>query len=312
MIGFILAAGYGTRLKPLTEHVPKALVPVCGIPLLERNLSFFKRQDVDKIGVNVHYLPEQMYSFRESSSVHFDIFHEKDEIRGTGGALYFARDFLASDDLFCIANADIISNVDIQKAAGTFLESDCICALVAAPAAGNGTILYDPDSNEYRGPHSKGRKYQNAAGADFIGMAFYKKKVLDLVTKDDFSVLPVWKRIQDHGFSVTVLMQHDIFWRDTGTPSALAKIHFDVLDGTVTLNIPDTVTIDFKKKIAYPSTLSSKSVSTLGTYTWADSDKIAETATIKRCVVYSGAVVRERESFSGIILTAWGGIPFDT
>lgn len=311
MIGFILAAGFGTRLKPLTENIPKALVSVCGIPLLERNLVFFKGQGVEKLGVNVHYLPEKIYSFRESSPVDFDIFHEKDKIRGTGGALYFARDFLGSDDIFCIANADIISDIDIQKLTGEFLESDCICGLVAAPADGKGTILYDPESNEYIGPQSRGNQSQNAAGADFIGMAFYRKKVLDFVNKDDFSVLPVWESIRKHGFSVKVLMQHNIFWRDTGTPHALAKIHFDVLDGAVKLSTPENITIDFKKKIAYPSALSSKSCNALGSYSWTDTDKIAETAYIKRCVVYSGAVVKDGESLSQVIMTQWGGIPFD-
>jgi mannose-1-phosphate guanylyltransferase len=311
MIGFILAAGFGTRLKPLTEHVPKAMVSVCGIPLLERNLVFFKEQGVENLGVNVHYLPEQVYSFRESSPVDFDIFHEKDKIRGTGGALYFARDFLGSDDLFCIANADIISNVDVQKLAEEFLKAECIIGLVGAPAIGKGTILYNRESNEYGGPQSKGNQSQNNEAADFIGMAFYKKKALDFVRRDDFSVLPVWERSQEHGFSVKVLMQNDIFWRDTGTPYALAKIHFDVLDGTVELNIPENITVDYKKKIAFPSVLPYKSLSALGSWSWADSDNIAETAHINNCVIYRGAVVKEGESLSNVILTQWGGIPFE-
>ena len=311
MIGFILAAGFGTRLKPLTENVPKALVSVCGIPLLERNLVFFQKQGVEKIGVNVHYLPEATYSFRESSSIDFDIFHEKDKIRGTGGALYFAREFLGSDDLFCIANADIISNVDIQKLTEEFLEKDCLIGLVAAPAIGKGTILYDRESNEYGGTRPKGNNSQNNDAADFIGMAFYKKKALDFVNSDDFSVLPVWERIQEHGFSVKVLLQQNIFWRDTGTPYTLAKIHFDVLDEAVKISVPENISIDFKKKIAYPSVLSSKSCSALGNYSWTDSDNIAETAHINNCVIYRGAVVTEGESLSNIILTQWGGIPFD-
>ena len=135
--------------------------------------------------------------------------------------------------------------------------------------------------------------------------------MLDFVNKDDFSILPVWERIQKHGFSVKVLMQQDIFWRDTGTPHALAKIHFDVLDEAVKLRIPQNITIDFKKKIAYPSTLSSKSCKALGSYSWSDTDKIAETATIEGCVVYNGAVVKDGESLSNVILTQWGGIPFD-
>lgn len=311
MIGFILAAGFGTRLKPLTDYVPKALVSVCGIPLLERNLEFLKKQGIEKLGVNVHYLPEQIYSFRENSSIDFCIFHEKDRIRGTGGALYFAREFLGSDDVFCIANADILSNVDIQKLVGNFLESDCIIGLVAAPKAAKGTILYNPETHEYRGPLSGGSREKNAIGADFIGLAFYRKKVLDFVHKEDFSILPVWKRVQKCGYSVKVLVQHGIFWRDTGTPYALAKIHFDVLDGKVALNTPDTITVDSLKKIAYPSIPPLKYLNALGTYSWTDSEKIGKSAYINNCVIYKGSVVKDGESMSHMILTQWGVIPLD-
>lgn len=311
MIGFILAAGFGTRLKPLTENIPKALVPVCGVPILERNLTFFNEQGIKRIAINVHYLPEEIYSFKESSSISFEIFHEKDAIRGTGGALYFARDFLGSDEVFCVANADIISNVAIQKQAELFLESDCIGALVAAPASGKGTILYDPDSMEYSGPQAKRGQSKNAAGADFIGMAFYRKKILDFVNKDDFSILPVWEKVQEKGFSVKVLLQDNIFWGDTGTPSALAKIHFDVLDRTAELKISENIHIDYEKKIAHPVTLPLKARKALGKYSWIDTDTIADTADITRSVVYSDAVVGDRMSISEMILTKWGGIPFD-
>ena len=311
MIGFILAAGFGTRLKPLTENIPKALVPVCGVPVLERNLTFFNEQGIKRIAINVHYLPEKIYSFRESSSINFDIFHEKDTIRGTGGALYFARDFLGSDEIFCVANADIISNVAIQKQAQLFLESDCIAALVAAPAGGSGTILYDPDSMEYRGPQANRGPSRNARGADFTGMAFYRKKVLDFVSRDDFTVLPVWEKVQKKGFSVKVLLQENMYWGDTGTPSALAKIHFDVLDRAVELKVPENYHIDYEKKIAFPVSLTKKAEKTLGKYCWIDTDMIADTADITRSVVYSDAVVGDRRSLLKMILTKWGGIPFD-
>ncbi len=312
MIGFVLAAGFGTRLKPLTDDIPKAMVSVCGVPLLQRNINFFSSGGIERIGVNAHYLPDQIYSFREKSSVPFDIFHEQGKIRGTGGALFFARSFLSSDEQFCVANADILSNVDLVELATKFQQSDSICALIAAPSPGSGTIRYDPETFEYCGIPSGDSLEGMSAGAEFIGMAFYKREILNIVTDSDFSVIPIWKRAQENGFSVKVFITPDIFWLDTGTPIALANIHFDLLDSRVDLFIPEHIHVDYKKKIAYPETLPKESAASLHEYCWSDSLSIAPNAAVTRSVLFQGAVVKERETVSNVLLTKRGGIPFES
>ena len=96
LTGFILAAGFGTRLRPLTDHLPKALISVCGKPLLQRALEFYENNRVKPIGVNSHHFPEFIKSFKNNSAIPFELFHETGAIRGTGGALLFAREFLAA------------------------------------------------------------------------------------------------------------------------------------------------------------------------------------------------------------------------
>jgi NDP-sugar pyrophosphorylase family protein len=311
MIGLILAAGFGTRLKPLTEHIPKSLVTVCGIPLLERNLDFLNANGIGRIAVNSHYLPEQIQSFKDTSAYTFTLFHEKDQIRGTGGALDFAREFLSSDEGFCIVNADILSNVNIREESKKFEESGDICALVAAPALKKGTVFLDPDSKEYKGIPSEVPDGSNAVGADFIGMTFYRRKILDYITEDDFSIIPIWKRIQEKGHSVKVYVQENIRWYDTGTPLSLARIHFDMLDGLVSLDTPDNMHIDFNKKVAYPNDLTKEKQSALKEYSWVESDMIARTAVITRSIVLEESIVHERETVTDTIHTKWGGIPFE-
>lgn len=311
MIGFILAAGFGTRLRPLTEHIPKALVPVCGIPLLERNLSFLHRYSVKEIAVNSHYLPDQIQSFKDTSAIPFTVYHEKGEIRGTGGALYFAREFLMSDEIFCIVNADILSNVNIRKLSENFRQSEEMCALVAAPPQKKGTIFCDPETGEYRGIPSDVANVSNVIGIDYIGMAFYKRKILDYIDSSDFSVIPIWKRIQEKGHFVKVYIQDNIYWYDTGTPLSLARIHFDMLDGKVDLAVPETMCVDHTKKIAYPKGLSDKKQRILNDYSWIESDTISLTASISRSIVLAGVQVKDNEKISDVIYSKWGGIPFE-
>ncbi len=311
MIGFILAAGFGTRLRPLTGHIPKAMVPVCGIPLLQRNLSFLHEQGMERIAVNTHYLPAQIYSFRKESDIPFEIFHEKGSIRGTGGALYFARSFLMSDDLFVVSNADILSNIDIQKLILSFYASDSVCMLIAAPSTGKGTILYNPDSMVYCGVPADIVSGESATGADFIGVTVYKRKVFNYITEDDFSIIPVWKRMIEQGEIVTVAVENNIYWRDTGTPAALAQIHFDVLDGSLDISLPDSVHVDYKKKIAYPATLSTERIDALGAYTWTDSDAVAPDSRIRRSIILKGARVDGGRETRDVLVTPWGDIPIE-
>jgi len=152
MRGFILAAGFGTRLRPITDKLPKALVPVCGEPLLAHNLRVLHKSGVfSAIGVNSHYLHEQMERFQRESSIPFELFYESDKIRGTGGALDFARDFLGGDDTFLIANVDILHKFDIAELAARFVESGRICSHVSIPTDGLGTVLYDSATGDYLG-----------------------------------------------------------------------------------------------------------------------------------------------------------------
>jgi GTP:adenosylcobinamide-phosphate guanylyltransferase len=152
MRGFILAAGFGTRLKPITDTLPKALVPVCGEPLLAHNLRVLHKSGAfSAIGVNSHYLHEFMERFQRESAIPFELFYERDKIRGTGGALDFARDFLSGDETFLIANVDILHKFDIAELASRFVKEGRICSQVSIPTDSLGTVLYDSVTGDYLG-----------------------------------------------------------------------------------------------------------------------------------------------------------------
>ena len=238
MTGFILAAGFGTRLRPITDSVPKALVPVCGEPLLAHNLRvLYKSGAFSAIGVNSHYLNDQMERFQKESPVKFELFYEEGKIRGTGGALHFARDFLARDDTFLIANVDILHKFDIAELSTRFMKEGRICSLVSIPTEINGTILYDSATGDFLGVASDRNAYPGAPEAEFTGVAFYRREFLDFVNADDFSVIPIWQRAAKQGRvpGIIVPEKSASWWMDIGTHEALAKIQADVNDGKVDL-----------------------------------------------------------------------------
>lgn len=313
MIGFILAAGFGTRLRPITDHIPKALVPVCGEPLLGRAINFLRSQGMERIAVNVHHHPDQVRAFLDSRKQGCELFHETGRIRGTGGALYFAKEFLASDDIVCVANVDIVAAIDLKKLCGAFVALNCSAGLVAIPAE-DGTVLYNAQSKDYIGARSEAlsRVHEpggKGAGAEFLGIAFYKREVLAVLDEADFSILPVWKRIQGTGMSVKIVETPPMYWKDLGTPAGLAAIHFDALDGTCQMRVPPNLVVDKEGKKAYPRSLDPAVAARLGPYSWVDTDVIPATATLSRTVVFKDAAVPEGTVLKNAIVTSYGVIP---
>lgn len=300
MRGFVLAAGFGTRMRPLTDHIPKAMVPVCGRTLLERALRFIHRSGIKEIGVNAHYLHEQLEAFREQSVIPFELFVESGRIRGTGGAFDFARPFLNDDDAFFVLNVDILCKFDLMKAIEKFKQSNCICMLIAFPCEkGKGTILFDKESYAYYGTPSEIEKKTFMEEAAFIGAAIYRKEFLGYVGTEDFSVVPIWKRLAVNGLPVIVNVQLDGFWRDIGNIDALANIHFECLDKKIDIDVPEDLRVNTKEKFCIPDNLN-KNQCFSGKYAWIESNKILN-CTINRSIIWSGMQISNKEITNSIV-----------
>ena len=110
----ILAAGLGTRLKPLTDTMPKALVPVGGSPLLDINIRKLQAQGYGRFVVNVHHFAQQIIDYVTQQDyaplVHFS--DEREQLLETGGGLKKARNLFRDDEPILIHNVDILDNVD--------------------------------------------------------------------------------------------------------------------------------------------------------------------------------------------------------
>lgn len=309
MTGYILAAGFGTRLNPITTHIPKALVSVAGKPLLARALDFLKSHGFESIGVNSHYLSAQLEQFRDSSTVPFEIFHEQ-KIRGTGGALFFAKDFLAKDDIFFVLNVDIVCQFDLNPVIQFFKNSPFSCLLIAfKPSNGNGTVIYDAESGTYLGTTAE-KDSSAACEADFIGAALYKRDFLSLLTDDDFSIVPVWSRALQKGMKTGVFLMQDGYWRDIGTPQSLAQVHLDVIREVVNLDVPEYLFVNSEQHYAVPRSISGLSFQSLEN-AWVESESIGTANVIKNSVVFKNSILYNLTPIYNSLITPYGVIRLD-
>ncbi len=117
MKALVFAAGLGTRLKPLTDTMPKALVPVGGVALLERVMRKLVAAGYDDIVINVHHFADQIRDFvaaHDNFGVNVSFSDETDLLRETGGGIRHAATLLAGDAPFLVHNVDILSNLDLD------------------------------------------------------------------------------------------------------------------------------------------------------------------------------------------------------
>lgn len=126
MKAMIFAAGTGSRLKPLTDHTPKRLLPIGGKPNARTSCLETEILGFDQIVINIHHLGNQIVDFLEANNnfgVRIEISDESDYLLDTGGGIKKATSLLCGNEPFLIHNVDILSNVDLKKLYDTHVQT---------------------------------------------------------------------------------------------------------------------------------------------------------------------------------------------
>ena len=219
----VLAAGLGTRMRPLTDHIPKALVPVAGKPLIDHMLDRLAGANVENVVVNVHHFADHMEAhLARRTDLNIMISDERGGLLDSGGGIRHAAGLLGRDPIY-VANIDSL-----------WLEGDtpALEALKAAwdPAAMDIALLLVRRGQGigFEGPQGffrdeQGRLTHSTAAAPptpfaNMGVAILDPAVLDAEPTGAFSIVPVWHRLQRQGRLHGVAM--DGFWMHVGDPAA--------------------------------------------------------------------------------------------
>jgi NDP-sugar pyrophosphorylase family protein len=236
----ILAAGLGTRLRPITNHTPKPLVEVNGIPLIFYNLALLKKYGFKDIVINLFHLGDQIENLLgdgKKFGFQFSYSHEP-EILGTGGGIKFAEKLLQNED-FLVMNSDIICDFNLEKLIKKFQSSKALACmgLKALPDHSTLSIIELDNDGEVVSIIGKPFVKKTAQKTFFTGIHVLSSKVLSILPDQNPNCIirDGYLKALDENLKISGVL-YDDFWTDCGKLDELKKIEDDFSQNKIHLS----------------------------------------------------------------------------
>ena len=242
MDALLLAAGYGTRLRPLTDRLPKALVPVGGVPMLERVAQRLFAAGAGRLVVTASHLADQVEAYVAAApwAGRAEVSVEPGAPLETGGGIRQAAARLAPGTAFVIHNADLLTTVDIAGLFAQHTGSDALATLAVAPGRTDRTLLVDDDGLVGYVVRGEARTMRATRGdvreVDFCGVHAGGPALVAALAAEPaavFSVMDIYLRTVAAGGRVAVAegAREPFRFLDVGTPERLAEADAAVAAG---------------------------------------------------------------------------------
>ena len=271
MKAMILAAGLGTRLRPLTDTRPKALVEINDRTLLEITLTRLRSFGVNEVIVNVHHFADMVIDYLKSHNdfgMRIEISREDDLLRDTGGGLKKATWFFLENarhspsEPFLLHNVDVVSTIDLYRMLQFHNEHKALATLAvqsressrllvfndqlqlvgrAAPGATTSKENVIPSEARNPGKGSAWAKSDPTASAldtsrsfAFSGIHIISPRLLPMLAEEGvFSIIDVYVRLAAQGEKILAFRADEYYWRDLGRPADLSQAASDLQQGLV-------------------------------------------------------------------------------
>ncbi|MBU8891380.1 MAG: nucleotidyltransferase family protein [Bacteroidales bacterium] len=230
MKAMIFAAGKGTRLKPLTDTTPKALVPVNGTPLIELVIRKLITIGIKEIIINVHFLANQIIDFLNSNNnfgIRIEISDETDELLDTGGGLKKASWFFDDNDPFILHNVDVISDIDLMEMVNFHNKNNALATLAVRKRKSSRYFLFNRKQELCGWENTKDKKRIISRSAkDYSAFAFSGIHIINpeifknIYENGKFSIISTYFELSKS--NLISAYQHDMdYWFDVGSPEKL-------------------------------------------------------------------------------------------
>jgi NDP-sugar pyrophosphorylase family protein len=239
MRAMILAAGLGTRLRPLTNDRPKALVEVAGHTLLEITLRRLALFGIREVIVNVHHFADTVAEYlQRNNNLGMQVEISREEILlDTGGGLKKAAWFFLENrdtEPFLLHNVDVISAIDLDRMVRSHSESQALATLAVQERQTSRHLLFDSDRQlcgrqSGQRPADLVRPAKQITPLAFSGVHVISQRLLGMMTEDGaFSIIDSYLRLAGQGEKISAFRADEYYWRDLGKPENLAQAARDL------------------------------------------------------------------------------------
>lgn len=224
MKAMIFAAGLGTRLKPITDTIPKALVEINGKPLLFYAIQKLKNSGIESIIVNTHHFSEQIIEYinQNDFGIKIEISDESNELLNTGGGLKKAAHFLNGTEPFLVYNVDVLSNIDLCEMIEYHNASKALVTLAVMNRQTSRYFLFDNQNilcgwrNKKDGIERLVRQSNELSECAFSGIQIINPKLLSLINQEGaFSIVDVYLHLAND-YIIKGYDHSDTLWCDLG------------------------------------------------------------------------------------------------
>jgi NDP-sugar pyrophosphorylase family protein len=241
MKAMILAAGLGTRLRPLTNDCPKALVTVAGRTLLEITLARLRSFDVREVIVNVHHYSEMIADYLQANrnfGMKIELSREEELLDTGGGLKQAAHFFLDSQEPFVLHNVDVLSNIDLTRMMRFHVENKALATLAVQDRATSRYLLFDEQGQlcgrraGINGEAELVRHANEPHALAFSGIHILSPQIFTkTIEQGAFSIITTYLRLTAQGEKILAFRADGCYWRDLGRPESIRQAEQEIENG---------------------------------------------------------------------------------
>jgi NDP-sugar pyrophosphorylase family protein len=239
MKAMVLAAGLGTRLRPLTDDRPKALVEVAGRTMLEITLTRLRSFGIREVIVNVHHFADKIVEYLKANQnfgMRIELSRE-DVLLDTGGGLKKAGNFFLEgpEEPFLLHNVDVISTIDLRRMAQFHVEHQALATLAVQDRKTSRYLLFDEQLQLFGRRSGRDaavelvRSSPQAHALAFAGIHVISPRLIPMMTEEGvFSIINSYLRLASQSEKILAFRADEYYWRDLGRPEDLKQAAQDL------------------------------------------------------------------------------------
>lgn len=235
MFALVLVGGFGTRLRPLTEHTPKQMLPICGVPMIEWVVSHLADHGIEEIGLALGYRPDAFlaaYPDGRIAGIPYKVAVEP-EARGTAGAIRFAALEMELNEPFLVLNGDVLTDLDIGALLSFHQEREAEATIALQAVADPSRFGVVTTSDDGRVREFIEKPPANSSPSNTINAGTYVLNPSVIARIPDTRPVSIEREtFPEMALAETLFaLESDTYWLDTGTPKQFLEANLDVLHG---------------------------------------------------------------------------------